>query len=123
MSGSLAQIVICDEIVSWIQHCLAPTRIDEETVPLDLIDEKGPDGMYIDCDHTLRHMRDQWYPTIFERGNYSQWIQAGGQTLGERAVTKVEEILAQGVAKPLPPSLEHALDEVISRAEEQARKR
>jgi trimethylamine--corrinoid protein Co-methyltransferase len=101
---------------------LAPARIDDETVPLDLIDEKGPDGMYIDCEHTMHHLRDQWYPTVFERGNYSQWLQVGGQTLGERAASKVNEILAQRETKALPTDIGEALEAVVLRAEKQARK-
>ena len=123
MSGSLAQLVICDEIVSWIQHCLAPVRIDDETVPLDLIDEKGPDGLYIDCEHTVNHMREQWYPTLFERGNYSQWIEAGGRTLGERAASKVTDILAQSEDTRLPADIEEALEAALRRAGKQARAR
>jgi trimethylamine--corrinoid protein Co-methyltransferase len=119
LSGSLAQLVICDEIVSWIGACLAPTVVDDETVPLDLIDEIGPDGQWIDSDHTRRHLREQWYPTVFDRGNYDQWMARGGKTLGERAAAKVEKILATHQSEPLPEDIQKALRAVVERAETQ----
>ena len=42
MSGSLAQLVICDELVSWIRTSLAKVEINEETLALDVIDEVAP---------------------------------------------------------------------------------
>jgi len=54
----LAQLVICDEILAWIKRSLGPVVIDEAPLALDLIDEKGPDGQYIDCEHTFDHFRE-----------------------------------------------------------------
>ena len=122
LSGSLAQLVICDEIVSWIGACLAPTVIDDETVPLDLIDEIGPDGQWMDQDHTRRHLRAQWYPTVFDRGNHEQWLAHGGKTLGERAVDKVNKILATHQVERLPEDIQRAIHAVVERAEAQVKK-
>jgi trimethylamine--corrinoid protein Co-methyltransferase len=117
LSGSLAQLAICDEIVSWIQACLAPTVIDAETVPLDLIDAIGPDGQWLGADHTRRHMREQWYPTLFDRGNFDQWQARGGQTLGERAADRVTKLLAAYKLEPLPEPVRQAVHAVVERAE------
>ena len=116
LCGSLAQLVICDEIVSWIEACLAPVVIDEETIPLDLIDQLGPDGQYIDSDHTLRHMRANWYPGLFERANYQRWQAHGGKTLGERAAEQVECILAEHHPQPLPLDVRRAVHALVERA-------
>jgi trimethylamine---corrinoid protein Co-methyltransferase len=120
LSGSLAQLVICNEIVSWIQACLAPTMIDAETVPLDLIDEIGPDGQWIDADHTRRHLREQWYPTVFDRGNFDQWQARGGKTLGARAADQVNKLLASHQTVPLPEATRQAVHAVVERAEAQS---
>ena len=42
LTGSLAQLAICDEIVAWIRPLLAPVEIDDETLALDLIHEARP---------------------------------------------------------------------------------
>jgi trimethylamine--corrinoid protein Co-methyltransferase len=113
LSGSLAQLAICDEIVSWLKHYVAPVEVNEETLMLDLIDEKGPEGSFITHEHTLNHFREHWYPKLFERGNYSQWEKAGDKSLGERASEQVEKILAGGVKNPLPEDVVQSVKELV----------
>jgi len=119
LCGSLAQLVICNEIVGWLEHFMAPVEISDETLVLDLIDEIGPDGQFLDTEHTLAHFRERWYPGVFERGNYDQWQAAGGKSLGERAAERVEEILAEHKPEPLPDDTAQAIKAIIRRAEEQ----
>lgn len=119
LCGSVAQLVICDEIVSWLEHFMAPVEISDETLALDLIDEIGPDGQFLDSEHTLARFREKWYPGVFERGNYDQWQAAGGKSLAERAVERVEEILADHQPEPLPDDVVQAIKAIIRRAEEQ----
>jgi len=119
LSGSLAQLVICDEMVDWIERMMAPLEISDETLALGLIDELGPNGDYMSTDHTLKHFRERWYPTVFERGNYDQWQDKGAKTLGERAAERVEEILAEHKPEPLPEDVAQAVHAVVERAEAQ----
>jgi trimethylamine--corrinoid protein Co-methyltransferase len=121
LSGSLAQLVICNEIVGWLEHALAPVEISEETLALDLIDEMGPEGNYLDSDHTMAHFRERWYPDLFERGNYDQWQAKGAKSLGERAVEGVEKILAEHEPEPLPEDVARGVHAVVERAIEQFR--
>ncbi len=119
LCGSLAQLVICDEIVGWLEHLMAPVEISDETLALDLIDEIGPDGQFLDTEHTMAHFREKWYPGVFERGNYDQWQAAGGTSLGERAAERVEEILAEHQPEPLPEAAAQAIRAIVRRVEEQ----
>jgi trimethylamine---corrinoid protein Co-methyltransferase len=116
LSGSLAQLAICDEIVGWLKHYVAPVEVNAETLMLNLIDEKGPEGSFITHEHTLKHFREHWYPRLFERGNYSQWEKAGCKSLGERASEQVEKILAGGVKNPLPEDVVHSLKNIVQKA-------
>ena len=116
-SGSLAQLVICDEIVSWIKHFLQDVEVNDETLALDLIDEVGPDGQFLETEHTLRHFREYWYPQLFERDNYDGWLAKGGKTLAERAADRVEEILATHKPEPLPEEVAQAIHAIVERAE------
>jgi len=118
LCGSLAQLVICNEMVGWLEHMMAPIEISEETLALDLIDEVGPDGQFLDTEHTMAHFRERWYPGVFERGNYDQWQAAGGKSLGERAAESVEEILAEHQPEPLPDDVVQAIRAIVRRAEE-----
>jgi trimethylamine--corrinoid protein Co-methyltransferase len=117
LCGSLAQLVICNEIVSWIEHLAAPIEINDETLALALIDEQGPDGQFLDSDHTMAHFRERWYPTVFECGNYDQWLAKGGLGLGERAAERAEKILAEHEIEPLPQEVQEKIRAVVRRAE------
>ena len=118
LSGSLAQMVICNELVGWIAANMAPVEVNEETLALDLIDQEGPDGQFLDSDHTMRHFRNRWYPDVIERGNYDQWMADGGLTLGERAAAKVEQILAEHQPQVLPDDVAKKIKDIIKKAEE-----
>jgi trimethylamine--corrinoid protein Co-methyltransferase len=117
--NSLAQLVICNEMVGWLDHMFAPFEISDETLALDLIDELGPDGQFLDTDHTLAHFRERWHPDVFERGNYDQWQAKGGKSLGERAAERVETILAEHKPESLPEEIREKIKAVVRRAETQ----
>lgn len=119
LTGSLSQLVICDELVSWIKEALMPVEINDETLALDLIEKVGPDGQFTDSDHTLAHFRDRWYPTLIERSNYNGWKNKGGEDLGHRATAKVEQLLAKHKPKPLPTDIQKHLHEIVQRARKQ----
>jgi trimethylamine--corrinoid protein Co-methyltransferase len=113
LSGSLAQIAICDEIISWIKRSLNPVEITDETLALDLIDEIGPDGQYLDSDHTLRHFRDQWHPPLFDRYNFDGWVAKGSMTLEKRAAEHVDNILSTHQPEPLPEEVKAKLRAIV----------
>ncbi len=116
---SLAQLAICDEILGWLEHFIRGVEVNDETLALDLIDEIGPDGQYLDSDHTLAHFRERWYPTIIERDNYDNWLAKGGKTLGQRAAERVEAILSEHRPEPLPKDVAQAVHAIVERAEAQ----
>jgi trimethylamine--corrinoid protein Co-methyltransferase len=116
LCGSLAQLAICDEIVGWLKHFVRPLEINDETLALDLVHEKGPEGHFIECDHTLAHFREHWYPGLFERGDYGEWQAQGSKSLGERASERVSEILATHEPQPLPEEVACKIRGVVQRA-------
>lgn len=117
LTFSFSQLVICSEIVSWIKDYLKPIDISDETLALDVIEEIGMNKDYLSHPHTFKHFRRHWYPKLFERGNYENWVSAGGKTLAERAAEKVEDILAQHQPEKLPEDIQKSLKEFVQRAE------
>jgi trimethylamine--corrinoid protein Co-methyltransferase len=113
---SLAQLAICDELVGWVERVTAPLEISEETLALDLIDEIGPDGQFLDSDHTLVHCRDRWHPRLFDRGDLQQWQSGGEKSLGEQAAARVQELLDGHEPTPLSAEARQAVHAVIERA-------
>jgi trimethylamine--corrinoid protein Co-methyltransferase len=114
---SLTQLAICNEIVGWLEHCLGEVDVSDEALAVDLIDEIGPDGQYLDCDHTLAHFRERWYPTLIERDNYDGWLAKGGKTMAQRANEQVTAILAEHKPEPLPKDVAQAVHAIVERAE------
>lgn len=117
LTGSLAQLVICDEIAAWIRAAIGPVVIDDETLALDLIDELGPDGSFLETDHTIAHYRERWYPSLIDRLGHSAWQARGGTTLGERAAARVDQILAAHEPPPLAEDAARAIASILERAE------
>jgi trimethylamine--corrinoid protein Co-methyltransferase len=92
-------------------------EISDETLCLDLIDEVGPDGQFLDCQHTLENFRDRWYPNLFERSNFDGWQSKGGKSLGERANENVNQILEDHKPEPLPKDVAKAVHDIVEQAE------
>ena len=123
MTGSLEMVVFCDEVISWTKRYLRGLEINEETLALDLIDETGPDGHFLETEHTLRHFREDWLPTLLDRRDYDDWVAAGATTLQQRANQKVREILETHRPKPLPDEIVRRVKTITQRAGTQTKKR
>ncbi len=117
LCGSLPQLAICNEILSWIEAFMKGVEINDKTLCLDLIDEIGPEGQYLDCQHTLDHFRERWYPNLFDRSSFDGWQAKGGKSLGERAVDEVNRILEEHKPEPLPKDIAKAVHKVVEDAE------
>jgi len=116
MTGSLAQLVVCAEMVSWLRHLRRPLVLDEEALAVDLVDELGPGGQYLGTAHTRRHFREQWYPTVFDRQTREAWQAAGSSDLAARAARRADELLA--AAPPVePPAADAELAAIVHAAE------
>ena len=66
--------------------------------------------------HTLRHFRENWYPTLFDRRNRASWEDRGRRTLGDRARARVQEILETHQPPPLDDAASSKLDAILRRA-------
>jgi len=116
LTYSFVQLAICDQIVSWIKAFFKPVEVSSDALALDVVDRVGPEGQYLKSPHTRRHFREHWYPDLFERGNYNDWLEEGGKSLGERAASRVQKILAEHRPEPLPEQVQELLSEIVTRA-------
>jgi trimethylamine--corrinoid protein Co-methyltransferase len=121
LTGSLAQLVICDEIIAWVRASIGPVEISEETLALDLIDALGPDGSFLETDHTIRHYRERWYPDLIDRRSHSAWAARGSLDLAARAAARVDRLLASHRPVPLDPATAAVVHAIVERAIERLR--
>jgi trimethylamine--corrinoid protein Co-methyltransferase len=112
-TGSLELVAYCDEIIGWLRRYLRKLEISEETLALDLIHEIGPDGHFIEANHTLRHVREDWMPALLDRLDHQRWTARGATTLQQRANRKVREIIDNHHAEPLPEVVAESLRSIV----------
>jgi trimethylamine--corrinoid protein Co-methyltransferase len=120
LTTSFEMLVLSDEIISLVKAFMSGVEINEETLALDVIDQVGPGGHFLDTEHTYKHFREHWYPTLVDRGNYESWVTKGKKTLGERVQEKVRDILKTHVPEPLPEAVQQEVGRIIERAEQRA---
>ena len=116
LTFSFLQLALCDEIVSWIKAYTKEIEVNEETLALDVIAKIGPDGEFLDTDHTLNHYKERWYPRLFERATYQAWSDKGGKSFSQRAKEKIDELIAGHKPVGLPPDAKKRIEAIISRA-------
>ena len=108
-----ADLVLADEIISYLKVLTAGMEISDETLAEDVIDEVGPGENFIAEEHTLEHIYDFWQADILKpRVSDSD----NTRTLEERINERMEKILAGGVKNPLPPETARSLSEIFERA-------
>jgi trimethylamine--corrinoid protein Co-methyltransferase len=92
---SLEQLVIDNEWASAIDHIFRlGFEVSEETLAVDLIQEVGIGGNYLAEEHTVRHMRQTYWPaTVFNQASWEAWMRDGGKDVYARAHQRVQEIL------------------------------
>ena len=102
------QFVIDNEILGMAMRVVRGVEIDDETLALDVIDEVGPGGHYLLSDHTVRHMRSEfYYPSdVIDRQGWETWQQDGALDAQERAKIIARDILAHHQPEPLDPDVE-----------------
>jgi len=114
-TGCLELVAFSDEFIEWIKRYWQPVEINAETLALDVIHAVGPDGHFLETDHTLKHFRDMWTPELLDRLDFEAWSAKGSLTIQERANRRVKEIIAAHRAEPLPPPVVSRLNDIVAR--------
>jgi len=87
-------IVLVDELASLMRRLRQGVGLSDEELAVGEIGQVGPGGHFLDCEHTLRHFRQElWFPRLFDRRRFDTWTQDGAMPLGARLKARVREIL------------------------------
>ncbi len=102
------QFVIDNDILGMAMRVVRGIEVNDETLALETIDEVGPGGHYLLADHTVQHMRSEFYypSALVDRQGWDMWQQAGGQDAQARAKEIARQILATHQPQPLDPATE-----------------
>ncbi len=107
--GSPEMIVLGDEIVDMVKVLTGGIEINDETLPIELIERLGPKSSYISEKHTLKHFRKFWAPRIFDRSFVKEEGTGDAEDLLNQ---KTIEIMETHQPKPLPEELVRELKKV-----------
>jgi trimethylamine--corrinoid protein Co-methyltransferase len=117
LTSSMEMIAFCDEIISMLSIFFRGIPMDADRLAIDLIDEVGPGGHFLDSDHTLRYFRTEHFlPRLFDRRNFENWKSAGAPDLPSRANRRVLEILDSHRPAPLSDQAKAVIQEVLSQS-------
>jgi trimethylamine--corrinoid protein Co-methyltransferase len=117
MTASYEQIVAMDEVAGLVKRFLGGIEINTDTIALDVIDQVGPGGHFLEHAHTFKHFKKNWVPKLFDRTSREQWESEGKLTMGDKTSAKVRNILETHQIDPLTDPVSEALDAVIQKAE------
>jgi trimethylamine--corrinoid protein Co-methyltransferase len=107
------QFVIDNETLGMTMRVLEGIEVNDETLAIDVIDSVGPGGHYLLEDHTVEHLRSEYYfpSLVMDRQARDQWVEDGSHDARARARYLALQILNSHVPEPLP-------EEVASRIRE-----
>jgi trimethylamine--corrinoid protein Co-methyltransferase len=94
LTSSMEMVVATDETIDRVKRILRGIPVTDETKALDVIDEVGPGGHYLDHDHTYERFKTEiWRPKLADRHNWENWEAAGSKPYRQRVHERVVEIL------------------------------
>jgi len=93
---------------------LRGVEVSEEALAVDVIKSVGSTGTFFDQDHTIKHMRSEFFfPRVGDRLPREEWAKRGARDGRERAREIARDILANHKPTPLPPETETRIKETI----------
>ncbi len=93
---SLEKLVIDNDICGMAYRLIEGISQRDEPIALDLFSGSEGEIDFLTHPHTLQwHLLEQRYSHVINRDGYDQWVSSGKQTLAERALVRVEELLSE----------------------------
>jgi len=116
-ASSLDMLVMQSEVISYVESLNRDINFDDDTFALELIQEVGPKGTFLEKSHTRKHFRKGlWFPSLLNREVYDVWRDKGGKGMEERCKERKEEILASYEPQPLDDDVLRDLNSIVQDA-------
>ncbi|MEW5958485.1 MAG: trimethylamine methyltransferase family protein [Chloroflexota bacterium] len=94
LTSSPDMMVASNEIISMVKRILRGIPVDDATKALDVMDQVGPGGHFLDQDHTYTRFKTEiWQPKLMDRQVWENWEMAGRKDFQQRVHERVVEIL------------------------------
>ncbi|MCW4050002.1 MAG: trimethylamine methyltransferase family protein [Candidatus Bathyarchaeota archaeon] len=120
---SLEKIVLDNELAGYIKRIMRGIEVTEETLAVDVIDEVGPGGTFLIHPHTRKWFRkEQYFPSLFDRRKYEDWVRRGKKNAVQRAEERVQEILRDYWPEPLDKGIRKRIEDHVKMIEKRMAK-
>ena len=105
------QYIIDDEIIGNATKALQGITVDAEHLALEVIDQVGPGGNFLTADHTMAHMRSEFFQGngVTDRKNRARWDAEGGLDARERARQMARTWLAEPEKSYIPEEIDQQI--------------
>ncbi|MCK4282749.1 MAG: trimethylamine methyltransferase family protein [Candidatus Brocadiae bacterium] len=115
LTSCMEMILLSDELISMCRWLARGFKLDDNSFALDVIDQIGPGGQFLDCDHTLDNWRTaHWYPRFMDRRRYHAWKEDGCPDMYDRLNVEVRSILQTHTVEPLPAEKREEIARIIA---------
>jgi trimethylamine--corrinoid protein Co-methyltransferase len=99
-------IVLTDEIIEMVGVSMRGVEITDKTLALDLIDQVGPGGNYLEEDHTYENFKKFWVPKLMDRTQLTSGLNEEPSVHCEELLNKrTRDILDTHKPAPLPEDM------------------
>lgn len=114
-TSSTAMLVIGNEVIDWVHFMLKGLEVNDETLALDAIDIVRPGGGFLAEEHTLDNWRQaQWFPHVFDRSHYDEWLAGGSKDLSVRASEIARVLVSEHEVPELDPAVEDLFRQIVA---------
>ena len=112
MVASPESLLIDNDMCGAILRSVRGIDVSDELLDIEAVERVvSGDGHYLGEAQTLRLMKSEYcYPELGDRRSVADWLDAGGESIWQRAQTRVREILAEAPGH-LPTAAEKRIRE------------
>ena len=116
--ASLAQLVLDNEMISYVRAMLNEIVVDDTALAFEAIKRVGIGGDFLTDEHTLENFRKElWFGKVHNRDSWDVWADAGKKSLLERAAARADQIEREHHVEPLPADVAKEIDAIVEEAE------
>lgn len=116
-AASLDMLVLQHEIIRYVESSMRNLDFSEDAIPLDLIDEVGPGGTFLDTQHTAHRFRHELFtPEILDRQFFQAWLDTGAVGVEQRCVDLRRKLQFEHKVDHLPCELDREFARLVQSA-------
>jgi trimethylamine--corrinoid protein Co-methyltransferase len=114
---NLPHLLLDDQLFATIKRMVEGVLIDDDHLAVDVINQVGPKGHFLDTDHTFERFREAFLPSeLFDRTFRQDWENRGRPDVMDRVRDRIEQILKKHQVQPLSEEQLKQIKEIVEEA-------